>query len=135
IAKNPNVNPVDRGQLGLAMRDLIPTPVGDPAGLVTAAVKYINKGALKLRIVHVEGSPYDKRANYGVKIAYGVFPFDVPLPDDVSMLNNSVFIRRKNKMFIFDSKDSRKNACFCLRYENSKGRAGQWGPMISAVIP
>lgn len=135
IARNPNVTTIDREQLGLGMRDLIPTPVGDPVGLVTATVKYVNKGALKLSIRHVEGSPYDKRANYGVKIAYGIFPFDVPVPDDVNMLTNSVFVRRKNELFIFDSKDSRKTACFCLRYENSKGRAGQWCPVISAVIP
>jgi hypothetical protein len=26
-------------------------------------------------------------------------------------------------------------AWFCARYENSKGEAGEWGPVVSAVIP
>ncbi|MDR2928168.1 MAG: hypothetical protein LBV41_08230 [Cytophagaceae bacterium] len=135
IIRNPFVTDDDRRIMGLHIRDTKPTPVGDPVGMVTATVKYLNEGALELHIAHADGSPYDKRANYGVKVVYGVFPFDAPAPDDVNMLQSSLFTRRKKELFVFDKKDAGKKAVFCLRYENSKGKSGQWGTIISAVIP
>lgn len=135
VARNVNVTNEDRQMMGLPIRDTIPTPVGDPVGLVAATVKYLNEGALELHIVHVEGSPYDKRANYGVKIVYDVFPLDAPPTEDANLLRNAVFTRRKKELLTFDKKDAGKTARFCLRYENSKGKAGQWGPVVQAVIP
>jgi hypothetical protein len=135
LARNPSVTAADKEAMGLPVYDTIPTPVGDPVGLVTATVKYVNVGALELSINHVEGSPYDQRANYGVKIRYGVFSGDVLPVEEVSRLTESRFSRRKRELFTFDRKDSGKTACFCLRYENSKGKSGQWGPVVSAVIP
>jgi hypothetical protein len=135
VMYNLKVTDEDRRAMGLPIRDTKPTPVGDPVGLVTAVVKYLNEGALELHIEHVESTPADKRANYGVKIAWDVFPMDAPLPDDPEALRRSTFTRRKKELLTFGSADRRKTAVFCLRYENSKGRAGQWGPVFSAVIP
>ena len=135
IARNPYVTDAERELMGLTVYDVIPTPVADPVGLVSATIKYIHEGALELHIKHVEGTPFDKRANYGVKIKYGVFPIDILQIDDVNQLLESIFTRRKKELITFAKRDSRKGAFFCLRYENSKGKAGQWGPVIAAVIP
>jgi len=135
LAKNPNVNNTDKKEMGLPIYDTTPTPVGDPIGLVSATIKYPNDGALELNIKHVEGSPFDKRANYGVKIRCAVLPIDEPSPNSVTMLTESRFTRRKKELFTFEKQDRKKMAYFCLRYENSKGRAGQWSAIISAVIP
>ena len=135
LAKNPNVNNTDRKEMGLPIYDVIPTSVGDPVGLVTATIKYPNEGALELNIKHVEGSPFDKRANYGVKIRSVVAPIDQPSPNEINMLAESRFTRRKKELFTFENQDRQKKAYFCFRYENSKGKAGQWSSIISAVIP
>jgi hypothetical protein len=132
---NPSLRDDHFAALGLKPKDTIPTTVGNPVGLVTATVKYPNEGALELNIKHVAGSPYDSRANYGVKIRYGVFPADAHVATDVNQLYESRFTRKKKELITFDRKDKQKTACFCLRYENSKGAAGQWGAIISAVIP
>ena len=132
---SPPLTESDFISMGLKPRDTIPTSVGDPVGLVTATIKYPNEGALELNIKHVEGTPNDKRANYGVKIRCGVFPIDEPSANEVKMLTDSRFTRRKKELFTFDRQDRKKIAYFCLRYENSKGKAGQWSSIISAVIP
>ena len=135
VIRNPNVSDDDRQKMGLRIYDIIPTPVPTPVGLVTAAVRYPNEGAIELRISHVEGSPFDKRANYGVKIRYSVQPVVSPPPTDFRQLFESVFTRRKRELFTFEKADTHKLVYFCLRYENSKGGAGQWGPIITAIIP
>jgi hypothetical protein len=135
VLYNPNVTEEDRRIMGLPVRDSVRTPVGDPEGQVTAKIKFPNERTLELHIEHVGDVPTDKRANYGVKIAYDVFPMDAPAPENASALHRAEFTRRKKKLFTFDEGESRKIAWFRLRYENRKGKAGQWGPMISAVIP
>jgi hypothetical protein len=50
------------------------------------------------------------------------------------MLPYSVFIRKRKERFDFDGK-SGNTVYFCLRHENSKGQAGPFGPVLSAVIP
>jgi hypothetical protein len=40
----------------------------------------------------------------------------------------------EEKRFDFEG-ESGSTVCFCLRYENGKGEAGPFGPMLSAVIP
>ena len=132
---SPPLVDADMISLGLKPKDTIPTPVGDPVGLVGASFKYPNEGALELNIKHVAGSPFDKRANYGVKIRCAVFPMDEPSPNEVNMLTESRFTRRKKELFTFEKQDRKKMAYFCMRYENSRGKAGQWSSIISAVIP
>jgi hypothetical protein len=50
-------------------------------------------------------------------------------------LPHSRFTRRKKELFEFPLEDSGKTAYFCIRLENSKGKAGPWGPVFSAIIP
>jgi hypothetical protein len=45
------------------------------------------------------------------------------------------FTRRKKEPVGFDAGESGMTAYFCARYENQKGEFGQWGPVVSAVIP
>ena len=135
VIRNIKVTDEDRKMMGLPIYDKTPTSVGDPVGLVTASIKYPNEGALELNIKHVDGSPFDKRANYGVKIRSVVLPIDHPSPNEINMLTESRFTKRKKELYTFDKQDRQKKAYFCFRYENSKGKAGQWGEIISAVIP
>jgi len=69
------------------------------------------------------------------RIYFGVYDYGATLPEDGTKLPESLFTRRKKELFTFLPKDSGKTACFCVRYENSKGKAGPWGPMATAIIP
>jgi hypothetical protein len=46
-----------------------------------------------------------------------------------------VFTRKPKHEFDFPEEDRGKSVYFCLRYENSKGDPGPWGPLLHAVIP
>ena len=135
VMHNINVTDHDREMMVLPLRDTIPTPVGAPVGMVTATVKYPNPCAIELHIEHVDGTPFDKRANYGVKIRYGKGAVGEHAPTAAEHLAETVFTRRKKFLFTYAQEDARKVAYFCLRYENSKRQAGQWGHIIDAIIP
>jgi hypothetical protein len=45
-----------------------------------------------------------------------------------------VFTREKKLLLDLDG-ESGKTVYLCLRYENSKGEAGPFGPILHAVIP
>jgi hypothetical protein len=103
--------------------------------MVKVSFKYPNTGAVEVSLEHDKSTPYDPKANYGVKGAYDLFHIDRPIPASVEQLHRAVFTRRKKHLFIFQQEDTGKRVCFCFRYENSKGQAGQWTPVVSAVIP
>jgi hypothetical protein len=135
ISRNPNVTDQDREMMSLPIRDTKPTPIGDPEGQAEADISYPARTQLMLHIRHVDGTPSDPRANYGCRIYYGLYAAGQPLPAVEEDLRESRFTRQKKELFTFRSGDSGKTACFCIRYENSRGKAGPWGPMMQALIP
>ena len=135
IAKNPLVTNADKESMELPIYDKIPTIIGSPQGQATADVEYIGGQALQLHIKHVSGTPFDEKANYGYKIYYGVFVEGGVKPGSGEDLPKNKFTRRKKETVEFAPTDVGKIAYFAIRYENSKGKAGVWGPMFSAVIP
>jgi len=134
LARNVRVTDEDRRIMGLPIYDKKPTPIGPPQGQAMADVSYLGGQLLQLHIKHLNNTPYDKKANYGVKIYYGVYADD-NMPKTGDDLPKSKFTKRKKETIQFTANDVRKTAYFCLQYENSKGIAGPWGPMFWAVIP
>ena len=49
-------------------------------------------------------------------------------------LPHSTWMRRHSHRFELIGESGNK-ICICLRFENSKGGAGSWGPVITAIIP
>jgi hypothetical protein len=135
LARNVRVTNRDREMMGLPVYDTTPTPINKPLGLATASVSYLGGQVLQLTRSHVDGTPMDKRASYGCKFFYGVYADGDTLPESGEDLPKQRFSRRKRELFEFAPADVKKPAYFCIRYENSKGEAGPWGPMIKAVIP
>ena len=121
--------------LGLKPKDNIPTSVLDPTGQAEAGFTFPGRTQLMAHIKPVESVHTDPRAYYGCRIYYGVYAADAAPPVDGTELRESLFTRRKKELFNFLPKDSGKTAYFCIRYENSKGKAGPWGPMTWANIP
>ena len=145
----PPLTTTDMASLNLAVPDTNPTPVADPSGQVSATVQLVGSHLLRLIVEHVEGTPIDPKADYGSRIYWGIMPHGGGTleqaagkkhylqnpPVSGEELPNSLFTKRKKEMFDFPSEDSGKKVYFCIRYENSKGKAGPWGPIINAIIP
>ncbi|MDR2360512.1 MAG: hypothetical protein LBD85_04435 [Oscillospiraceae bacterium] len=130
---NMSIPPLDRTR----------TPVPPPEIQVEADLTFPGIHLVELRrIRHVAGTASDARSDYGVRIYYGLtgqpsarhpFRLDGPLTDAME-LPYSVFTRRAKERFDFNGESGSK-VYFCLRYENSKGQSGPFGPVLSAVIP
>ena len=134
IANNLKVTDADKGVMGLPVYDKQPTPVPPPSGQAEASVTFPGRAQLKVEIKHI-GVLTDRKASYGCRIYYKVCAVGETPPESGMELTMSKFTRKKKEMFTFLPTDSNKIAWFCIRYENSKGEAGPWGPLASAVIP
>jgi len=131
----PPLNEGNFVQLGLRLKDTEPTPVLDPVGLAKANITFPSSMQLMLHIQPVEGTQDDARAYYGVRIYYDLWDANETPPANGKSLRMSRFTRRKKERFIFQPEDTGKIAYFSIRYENSKGKAGPWGPMFWAIVP
>jgi hypothetical protein len=134
----------DRTAMSIPNKDTIPTPIPPPEAQAVANITFPGVHLVELTNIRPVGSfglP-DVRSDYGVRIYYG---FSGPAskkykfrltgePKTGSDLPYSVFTRRKKERFDFDG-ESGNTVYFCLRYENPRGQAGPFGPILSAVIP
>jgi hypothetical protein len=119
--------------LGLKPRDTTPTASGTPTAQVTVETYLIGRHELGVRIIYVNGSPSDP-ANKGYRIWYSVVaPGETP-PANPGELRNSFYTKRKKDVIEFEFGDSGKTAYFAVQIEN-EGKKGQWGPLVSALIP
>jgi hypothetical protein len=123
-------------------------PAEIPAPTAQPAADLVFPGLHLVELTHIRpigGVPPDPRADYGVRIFWGLAgePTEADKfrvagePKKGSDLPHSVFTRRKKERFDFDG-ESGTRVYFCLRYENSKGGKegeGPFGPILSAVIP
>ena len=139
----PPVTDEDRDNMGIPNHDVTPTPVPPPENQVEADLTFPGIHLLELRQIRpVSGTAPDARSDYGVRIYYGLtgtptethrFRLDAP-PVSGKELPYSVFTRRKKELIDLDG-ESGNTVYICLRYENSKGAAGPYGPILHAVIP
>jgi len=135
--------------LGLDLPDTNPTNIGAPTSVVAAEIGYPHKNALSLAITPVAGQGYDDRPEWGFRIYYGVLPqgsgaeeamiierqYLLREPRNPEELRQGHFTRRKRDVLEFHYDNSGMKCFICIRYENSKGDAGPWGPMVSSFIP
>jgi hypothetical protein len=139
----PPVTNEDRTAMGIPNKDTIPTDVPVPTAQPEADLTFPGIHMVELaKIRAVKGTAPDARSDHGVRIYYGLtgpasdkHKFRLTgEPKTGADLPYSVFTRRKRERFDFDGERG-NTVYFCLRYENSKGEAGPYGPMLSAVIP
>ena len=134
LARNPLVTDLDRERLGITIYDTIPTSIADPTGQADAKITYPGRTQLMLHIQHVDGT-FDRKTNYGCRVYFSTYAHGETPPASGKDLRESKFTRQKKMLFTFQPADSGKTAYFVIRYENSKGSTGPWGPMFSAIIP
>jgi len=136
------VTDVDRSEMGVPNRDVVPTTVPPPTIPVSGALSFPAVGLIEMRKIGAAGEKRDERSKHGVRIYYGImgvpsetnrFRLSVR-PKTGDDLPHSVFTRRRTHRFDFTG-ESGKEVFFCMRFENSKGQAGPWGKIISAFVP
>ena len=120
--------------LGLKPHHSTHTPSSVPTAQVKAETYLVGQHELGIKIVYVTGSPNDP-TNKGYRIWYSVVaPGEAPSagPED---LRKSFFTMRKNDLLQFDYGEIGQTVYFAMQIENSDGKQGTWGPMVSALIP
>jgi hypothetical protein len=86
-----------------------------------------------MRIVYLSGNPED-RANKGYRIWYKTVPPGGEAPTDPEELPKSFYTRRRKDVAHFEYGDSGKTVYMSVQVEND-GIKGDWGPMVSELIP
>jgi hypothetical protein len=126
---------VDSDYIALSLKphDSIPTPSGAPTAQVTVETFLVGRHELGLKIIYLSGSPEDP-ANKGYRIWWSVIAHGETPPASPKELRNSFFTMRKKDVKAFEFEDSGKTAYFSVVIENG-GKQGQWGPLVSALIP
>jgi hypothetical protein len=146
---SPPMTNGDIVEMELKPKDTTKTPVPQPTGQATGSVTYPGPHLMMVHIQLLEGTIVDPRADYGYRIYWGILPqggasleqaagprrYLTKPPVLGQDLPNSRFTKRKKELFDFPADDSGKTVYFCVRLENSKGNAGPWGPVFSAIIP
>jgi hypothetical protein len=147
----PPLTLADYAALLLPLPDETHTPVPPPSGQPVLTITY--PGGPHVQMIHLAPlpgtEPPDSRGDYGYALYRGIMPqggatleqaasvkhylMKPPLSGDE--LLHYRFTRRKKEPVDFDASESGMTACFCSRYENGKGEAGKWGPVVSAIIP
>jgi hypothetical protein len=91
----------------------------------------------------------DPASDYGYAIYLGIMPvggatleqaasdkhYLMKAPADGNGLKHHRFTRRRKEKIVFEAVDGGMTVWVCCRYENQKGEVGQWGPVLSTIIP
>ena len=131
---SPPLADSDFAALGLKSHDSTHTPSSVPTAQVKVETYLAGRRELGVKIVYVTGSPNDP-ANKGYRIWYSVVGQGEAPPERPEDLRKSFFTMRKNDLLQFDYGESGQMAYFAVQIENSDGKQGPWGPMVSALIP
>lgn len=146
----PPLTLADFPALLLPLPDEVHSPIGKPAGQPALTVTYPGgPHLLKVHLTFLAGTqPLDTRGDYGYALYRGIMPqggatleqaasvkhYLMKPPLDGEELLHYRFTRRKTELVSFAAEESGMTAYFCARYENGKGEAGGWGPVVSAII-
>jgi hypothetical protein len=144
----PPMTEADWVGLGMRLPDTTQTNIEPPTSRVTAVMSRPGQATLGLHIVPADSNTYDERAEWGFRVYWGILPHGgasetehlerqhlLRVPQRPEELPQSHFTRRKRDQIEFEFDESGMIAYICIRYENSKGDKGPWGPMVNSVIP
>jgi hypothetical protein len=90
-------------------------------------------GCIEIEYGNIEDGGKKKPAGqHGIECRWGILP---GAPADASGLHDSEFDTHTPLVLNFPGQDRGKTVYFALRWENSRGLKGPFGPIESAVIP
>ena len=140
----PPLTDADFISLLLALHDNTRSGVPVPRLEAEGDVRFPDYGIIEVVNIRARGdmSREDRRAYRGVRIYYGLTGTPTPLdpfrlieaPIAGYQLPHSIWTQRKSHRFDFHG-ESGNRIYICLCFENGKGGAGPWGPVLTAIIP
>jgi hypothetical protein len=131
----PPLTEADFLRLGLKPKDTTPTPVPAPTGQAEVKTGYAGPAQLYAFVSHLEGTAFDPKTVHGYKLAFKLCDAGQTPPASGKEFTETKFSRKKKFLFSLEPEDKGKKMYFAVRYENSKGDAGPWGPVTEAVVP
>jgi hypothetical protein len=133
IAYNHLVSDDDRLRMGLHVHDDKPTPAAVSKTSPYAKIKKLGIGYVEIEFGDEEGVRKGKPlGQHGAEMRYIIS--DVR-PTDWDQLTHSNFATRSPFRLSFKGDDRGKTLYFALRWENTRGEKGQWGEIMSIIIP
>jgi hypothetical protein len=149
--KMPPLTAGDWAALGFREKDTHPSSTSAPDGVPAASLSYTGgPHSLTIHLGPLAGTQeLDPESDHGFAIYVGIMPpggatleeaasekhYLMKIPADGKGLQHYRFTRRRREKIILDAEDAGKTIYVCCRYENRKGEVGQWGPVVSAIIP
>jgi hypothetical protein len=149
--KIPPLSEGDWAALGFRQKDPHPSVVPPPEGVPAATLSYPGgPHAMTVHLGPMAGTQeLNPESDYGYAIYAGIMPpggatleeaasdkhYLMKPPADGKGLGHLRFTRRRKEKIVFDAEDAGKTVYVCCRYENRKGQEGQWGPVVSSIIP
>jgi hypothetical protein len=139
----PPLADTDLVSLELKPQDRTPTTEADPTAQPEADLTFPGVHLVELKNIRPVGGaqPHDG-SDCGARVYYGLtgtpttkHKFRVEgVPTSGHDLPYSEWASKKKILLDFDG-ESGNTVYFCLQYENKKGKAGPFGPILKAVIP
>jgi hypothetical protein len=139
----PPLSDADFASLELKPTDHIPTPELEPTAQPEADLTFPGVHLVELKNIRpVGGAQPNDGSDCGARVHYGLTGTPTTnhkfrmegVPVSGNDLPYSEWASRKKILFDFDG-ESGNTVFFCLQYENKKGKAGPFGPILKAVIP
>lgn len=133
----------DLVSLELRVKDRTPTPTGPATAQPEADLTFPGVHLVELKNIRPVGGAHEgDGSDSGVRVYYGLtgtpttkHKFRVEgIPASGYDLPYSEWASKRKILFDFDG-ESGNTVYFCLQYENKKGQAGPFGPILKAVIP
>jgi hypothetical protein len=149
--KIPPLTEGDWAALGFKQKDTHLSSIPEPDGVPAVSLSYPGgPHAMTIHLRPMAGTQeLDPVSDYGYAIYVGIMPpggatleqaasekhYLMKPPVDGKGLAYLRFTRRRKEKLLFDAEDGGMTVYVCCRYENQKGKGGQWGPVVSAIIP
>jgi hypothetical protein len=137
----PPLTEVDIVALGLKVRDKKPTPIGRPLAVPSALISYPRLHVIRIRIIPVDESVFDKRSAVLTHIRYGILDstkegrlYLKKIPTNADDIYEEIGRKRKVEDISLPAEDAGEKVYFCMLYVNAKGEPGEWGPIFEAII-
>jgi hypothetical protein len=129
----PPLRESDLIALGLKIYDSRHSRSGTPTAQVGVETYLIGRHQLGIKINYLIGSP-DDPANKSYRIWYSVIAPGGTAPTTPAELRESFSTERRRVVIDFAFDDSGKAVWLAVQIENGS-KKGNWGPLISAIIP
>jgi hypothetical protein len=149
--KIPPLTDADWAALGFRAKDPHPTPAPAPTGVPAVSLSYPGgPHMLDAHLGPMAGTEaLDSESDYGYAIYVGAMPpggatleqaasdkhYLMKAPVDGKSLQHYRFTRRRKERLTVDGAAAGMTVYVCARYENRKDEVGNWGPVVSAIIP